>query len=198
MARKNSKTAANSIETNLTLAELGTRYIARMEEEGKSIGTCFSYLMELKLAQSELGAETLVSALTSDAIAKFNTCSRVMKLKTGRAKSQLSIDKTRRVLRLALTWAHQAGLVAEAIVDPKTDTLPGASGVGASDATDAKPARNAKKQTGASKSPSKNTPKSKPAPEVDLVVPQADAEAAADEVEAQLASESITNEPTAA
>lgn len=196
MTRKQSKSAAKTIETNLTLAELGARYIAQMEEQGKSVGTCFSYLMELKLAQSELGGETLVSALTSDAIAKFNTCSRVMKLKTGRAKSQLSIDKTRRVLRLALTWAHQAGLVAQEIVDPKTDALPGASEVGASDATDAKPARNAKtaKKT---KDASKST-KSKSAPEVALDVPQAEAEAAADEVEAQLASESITNEPTAA
>ncbi|MBK8172773.1 MAG: hypothetical protein IPK60_20885 [Sandaracinaceae bacterium] len=196
MARKNSKNTANALNSTLTLAELGARYIAQMEEQGKSVGTCFSYLMELKLAQSELGGETLVSALTSDAIAKFNTCSRVMKLKTGRAKSQLSIDKTRRVLRLALTWAHQAGLVAEAIVDPKTDTLPGASDVGATDAADAKPARNAKTAKKTKHAPKSTKPKL--APEVALVVPQAEAEAAADEVEAQLASESITNEPTAA
>lgn len=126
MARKQTKSAAQTIEGTLTLAALSTRYIAHLEEHGKSAGTCFSYLMELKLAQGELGAETLVSTLTPKAIAEFNTCSRVMTLKSGLAKSQLSIDKTRRVLRLALTWAHASGLLAEPIIDAKKDCLPGA------------------------------------------------------------------------
>ncbi|MCC7014838.1 MAG: hypothetical protein IT454_19910 [Planctomycetes bacterium] len=125
MARKNSKNTANALNSTLTLAELGTRYITQMEERGKSIGTCSSYLMELKLAQSVLGANTLVSTLTNDAIAEFNTSSRVMTLKSGVAKSQLSIDKTRRVLRLALTWAHASGLLAAPIIDAKKDALPG-------------------------------------------------------------------------
>ena len=126
MTRKQSKSAAKTIETNLSLAELSTRYIAQMEERGKSAGTCFSYMMELRLAQSVLGANTLVSTLTRGAIAEFNTSPRVMTLKSGLAKSQLSIDKTRRVLRLALTWAHASGLLAEPIIDAKKDVLPGA------------------------------------------------------------------------
>lgn len=124
MARKQSKTASN-VEPNLTLADLTRRYAEQMEKQGKSPGTCFSYLMELRLAQSELGEETLVSALTPERIAEFNTSKRVVKLKSGKPKSQLSIDKTRRVLRLALAWAHAEGLVAEPIIDPKRDALPG-------------------------------------------------------------------------
>jgi hypothetical protein len=107
----------------MTLKELATAFITHLEESGKSAGTCFSYLMEMKLAQSHFGEETLLSALTSDAVAAFNTSDRVMKLKSGLNKSQLSIDKTRRVLRMALTWAHQTGLVEDALVDPKRDTL---------------------------------------------------------------------------
>jgi hypothetical protein len=107
----------------LTLADLAARYLAHMAEQGKSDGTRFSYGMELKLAQAELGSDALVSYLTPESIALFNEAPRVTTLKSGRPKSQLSIDKTRRVLRLALTWAHQEGLIDHAVVDPKKDAL---------------------------------------------------------------------------
>lgn len=117
---KKSKTAES-----ITLAELATRYIAKLEQDGKSAGTTFSYLMELKLAQAELGVETLLSALSPAAIAAFNASERVTMLKSGRSKSPLSIDKTRRVLRQALAWAHENGLITEPLVDPRKDALPG-------------------------------------------------------------------------
>jgi hypothetical protein len=107
----------------LTLADLAARYLTHMAEQGKSEGTRFSYGMELKLAQAELGSDALVSYLTPESIALFNEAPRVTTLKSGRPKSQLSIDKTRRVLRLALTWAHQEGLIDHAVVDPKKDAL---------------------------------------------------------------------------
>jgi hypothetical protein len=107
----------------LTLADLAARYLTHMEQQGKSEGTRFSYGMELKLAQAELGSDALVSYLTPESIALFNEAPRVTTLKSGRPKSQLSIDKTRRVLRLALTWAHQEGLIDHAVVDPKKDAL---------------------------------------------------------------------------
>ena len=72
-----------------------------------------------------LGAGTLMNSLSADAIAQFNASERVTTVKSGKPKSQLSIDKTRRVLRQALAWAHEAGLVAEPLVDPRKDTLAG-------------------------------------------------------------------------
>ena len=145
----------------LTLADLAARYLTHMAEQGKSEGTRFSYGMELKLAQAELGSDALVSYLTPESIALFNEAPRVTRLKSGRPKSQLSIDKTRRVLRLALTWAHQEGLIDHAVVDPKKDALradaegKSAKGkrAGANDATgkraaskDAKPAKRSKRE----------------------------------------------------
>ena len=115
MARK--KTIA--ADPNLTLAQLSQAYLDFIEKDGKSVGTCFSYCMELKLAHSELGAETLVSAITADDITKFNNCKRVTKLKSGKPKSQLSIDKTRRVLRLALAHAEQSGLIEKSPIPAK-------------------------------------------------------------------------------
>ncbi|MBK8172743.1 MAG: hypothetical protein IPK60_20730 [Sandaracinaceae bacterium] len=107
------KTKKNTRVESITLAELTKRFMVHLDESGKSDGTRFSYLMELKLAQNELGAETQLSALTADAIAAFNASERVTTLKNGKPKSQLSIDKSRRVLRQALTFAHTSGWLAE-------------------------------------------------------------------------------------
>ena len=116
MSKKTSKT-----NPNLTLEQLSRAYLDAIEKDGKSVGTCFSYLMELKVATSELGAETLVSTLTAQQIEKFNNSKRVTKLKSGKPKSQLSIDKTRRVLRLALAWAEQSGLIEKSPIPAKAN-----------------------------------------------------------------------------
>jgi hypothetical protein len=105
--------------TGLTLADLSERYLRHMEEEGKTPGTCASYAMELKVARDELGAETLVADLTADRILAFNESARVMLLRGGRPKAKPSVDKTRRVLRLALAWATEAGLVGAPAAAPR-------------------------------------------------------------------------------
>jgi hypothetical protein len=157
MAKKTKK----DLDPSLTLAQLSERYLDHMEREGKSAGTCFSYGMELKAAQAELGAEMLVAAITAEDVERFNKSKRVTKLKSGKPKAQPSIDKTRRVLRLAITWAAQVGLVA-ASPYPSKDEAP------ADEPTPPKP-KTARKTRG-----------------VELEVPQAEAEAAADVAEAAL------------
>jgi hypothetical protein len=103
----------------LTLADLSERYLRHMEEEGKTPGTCASYAMELKVARDELGAETPVADLTPDRIQAFNESARVTLLRSGRPKAKPSVDKTRRVLRLALAWATGAGLVGAPAAAPR-------------------------------------------------------------------------------
>ncbi len=97
-----------------TLADLAAAYAAQMESDGKSAGTIASYGMELKVAQDEIGAETLLADLAYNEVERFFNCKRVTKLRSGKAKSQLSIDKTRRVLRLALVWAADRGIITKA------------------------------------------------------------------------------------
>jgi hypothetical protein len=116
MAKK--KTATGS-DPEMVLGQLTERYIKWMEDMGKSIGTQFSYRMEMKMAESELGATTLVSSLTADDIDRFNNSARVTKLKSGKPKAQPSIDKSRRVLRLALAYAEQEGLIAKSPIPAK-------------------------------------------------------------------------------
>jgi hypothetical protein len=70
--------------------------------------------MELRTAAIELGEDTPIQDITPEKVHAFFTCKRVTKLRSGTNKSQLSIDKTRRVLRLALVWAEERGIVAKA------------------------------------------------------------------------------------
>ncbi len=97
-----------------TLADLAAAYAVQMEEDGKSGGTIASYGMELRVAMDELGETTPLADLTPERVAEFYNSKRVTKLKSGKAKSQLSVDKTRRVLRLALVWAAERGIIAKA------------------------------------------------------------------------------------
>jgi len=57
---------------------------------------------------------TPIADITPEKVHAFFTSKRVTKLRSGRNKSQLSIDKTRRVLRLALVWAEDSGVIAKA------------------------------------------------------------------------------------
>jgi hypothetical protein len=99
---------------NATLADVVAGYLAHMEEAGKSDGTISSYRMELKTAMDELGETTPVAEITTDRVQEYFDSKRVTKLRSGKNKAKPSIDKTRRVLRLALVWAAERGIVAKA------------------------------------------------------------------------------------
>jgi hypothetical protein len=150
MAKKKTNASA-SIDPTITLAKLSEMYLEHMEQDGKSVGTCFSYTMELKSAIAEIGGDTLVSELTPHLIERFNACDRVMLLKSGKPKAQPSIDKTRRVIRLALTWAAQIGLIASAPYPTKDAEAANeaASDAPAADAAPAKAGKGAKGRKGA-------------------------------------------------
>jgi hypothetical protein len=98
---------ARKKKLDLTLADLAERYLKHLEREGKSNGTISSYGAELKLAIKDLGDETKIAEITTEQVAAFFESKPVTKLRSGKKKSQLSIDKTRRVFRLALVWAAE-------------------------------------------------------------------------------------------
>lgn len=107
---------------DLTLSDLAERYLAHMEEAGKSSGTIFSYRLELQTAMAELGSETKVADLTPERVMLYFGSDRVNKTRTGKSKSPLSIAKSQRVLRLALVWAQSAGLIEAAPLPEQATT----------------------------------------------------------------------------
>lgn len=96
-----------------TLEALAEGYLEHLADIGKSQGTVLSYRMELVTALAELGRETLVSDLTPDRVLEFFVSDRVTKTRSGVLKARVSVLKTQRVLRQALVWAQETGLVAK-------------------------------------------------------------------------------------
>jgi hypothetical protein len=99
---------------DIKLEDLAARYLQHLEDAGKSNGTLFSYKLELVTALDEIGRETRLADLTPTRVLEFFTCDRVMKTRTGVQKARPTFLKTQRVLRLALVWAQDAGLIDKA------------------------------------------------------------------------------------
>jgi hypothetical protein len=99
---------------DITLEDLAGKYLQHLEDAGKSAGTTFSYRLELILALDELGKDTKLAELTPTRVLEYFNSDRVMHTRTGVQKAAPTYKKTRRVLRLALVWAQDAGLVEKA------------------------------------------------------------------------------------
>jgi hypothetical protein len=106
----------------ITLAELAEKYLEHLERDGKSSGTCSSYGAELKLACKELGSDTKIADITPAMVGGYFGSKVVTKLRSGRNKAKPSVDKTRRVLRLALCWAVERKLIASAPLPEATQS----------------------------------------------------------------------------
>lgn len=104
--------AVEILNDAITLGHLAREYVQHLEAIDKSPSTVFGYKMDLDLAVAEMGADTPLAILTEDWIREYYDCERVTRTKTGAVKAKPTVDKTRRVLRLALTWAVERGWIA--------------------------------------------------------------------------------------
>jgi hypothetical protein len=111
--KKNAK-RTKAVTADITLEDLAAKYLQHLEDAGKSSGTLFSYKLELITALDELGKETKLVDLTPTRVLEFFVSDRVTRTRSGVQKAKPTVDKTRRVLRLALVWAQDAGLIEKA------------------------------------------------------------------------------------
>ncbi len=65
-----------------------------LDEQGKSQGATFSYRLELVVALSELGSETLAQHLTPMRVLEFFASDRATETRTGVLKARVSVLKT--------------------------------------------------------------------------------------------------------
>jgi hypothetical protein len=103
---------APGTEPFATLTDLGATWIAYLKANDAAVSTWASYQSDFETAAEHFGATTDPATLTPEAVAAYEQSDAVMKTKKGRAKAMPTILKTRRVLRLALKWAHDAGRLA--------------------------------------------------------------------------------------
>jgi hypothetical protein len=113
-APKKKAKKAKPTDATLTLEDLAAKYLQHLEDAGKSNGTLFSYKLELITALDELGKDTKLADLTPERVLEYFISDRVTKTRGGVQKAKPTVDKCRRVLRMALQWAEDSGLTAHA------------------------------------------------------------------------------------
>ncbi len=106
-----------------TLNDVAAGYLGWLDKEGAGTGTISSYGAELKLAMRELGEQTPIAQLTADRVGEYFESAPVTLTRSGKRKAKPTIDKSRRVLRLALMWAKEEGLIKVAPL-PESATKP--------------------------------------------------------------------------
>ena len=103
-----------------TLADLAAAFGAHLDAF-KSPGTAASYRAEMRLALAVLGEGTVLADITTAMVEEFNGHERVVTTRDGLPKARTGIAKTRRVLRLALEWAAERGIIPSAPLPDATD-----------------------------------------------------------------------------
>jgi hypothetical protein len=102
-----------------TLTQAALAYLESLKAARKSESTVNAYAADLDLATEVLGGETPIAAITPADVERFNTSEPVLRTKSGRAKAQPTIDRSRRVLRLALVFAEQQGAIETVPIEAK-------------------------------------------------------------------------------
>ena len=89
-----------------TLRDLGAAWIEHLKAKDAAVSTWASYMADFETAATYFGADADPASLTVAGVAAYEKSDAVMQTKKGRPKAPPTIYKTRRVLRLALTWAR--------------------------------------------------------------------------------------------
>ncbi|MBK9386041.1 MAG: hypothetical protein IPN34_14615 [Planctomycetes bacterium] len=119
-AAKKAKGSKKRAAPTWTLTETALAYLESLKAAHKSESTINAYASDLDLATEVLGGETPIAALTPADVERFNVSQQVTTTKSGRAKAQPTIDRSRRVLRLALVYAEQQSAIEAAPIEAKT------------------------------------------------------------------------------
>ena len=107
VARKALKTNTSLASPGLTIGAVRDAFIGNMRASGNSESTGSSYNQDLGIAVATLG-DVLLADLTPVQIRAYSTSAPVMAKGNGKPKAEPTFKKTRRVLRLALGYAHKA------------------------------------------------------------------------------------------
>ena len=126
MAKKKTKPSGG-----ITLETAIPEYLERLKELGKNERTIAVYGRCLENAAAYFGADKPLGKLTPATIGTFFKSDAMLKKPNGKAKSEITINQNKRVFRMMLTWAAEAGYL-ETIPLPKSEMKGGAK----QDATD--------------------------------------------------------------
>jgi hypothetical protein len=108
---KKAKATKKRAAPTWSLTECALAFLESLRAAHKSESTISAYASDLDLATQVLGGETPISQLTLADIERFNESEPVLRTKSGREKATPTIERSRRVLRLALVFAESQGAI---------------------------------------------------------------------------------------
>ena len=94
-----------------TLHEAAQAYLDHLKGEGKKERTLYTYGKDFEQIEAFFGADRKLKGILAPHVGKFLRSDALLKLPSGKDRSKPTVEKTKRVLRMFLVWAHETGLI---------------------------------------------------------------------------------------
>jgi site-specific recombinase XerD len=99
--------------TNATLHAATQGYLEHLRQAGKKERTIYTYAKDIEQIEAFFGGDKPLAAIRTPQVGKFLKSDALLKLPSGKERAKPTVDKTVRVLRMFLVWAHQSGRIAK-------------------------------------------------------------------------------------
>ena len=90
-----------------TLHEAAQAYLEHLKGEGKKERTLYTYGKDFEQIEAFFGASRKLTGILAPHVGKFFRSDALLKLPSGKERSQPTVEKTKRVLRMFLVWARE-------------------------------------------------------------------------------------------
>lgn len=123
MAKKKAtskKTTARTNGADITFEKVVPKFLDALKEQGKNERTVEVYGRCIENAVNYFGADRALGKLTPMLIGQYFKSDVMLKKPNGVVKSPITVEQTKRVLRLMLVWANEMGYIADVPI-PKSE-----------------------------------------------------------------------------
>ncbi|MHB1000777.1 MAG: site-specific integrase [Armatimonadota bacterium] len=97
--------------SDITLHDAALEYLEHLKSEGKSPRTIYTYQKDIDQIESYFGADRKLTSILIPHVSKFLKSDALLKLPSGKERSEPTIKKTVRVFRMFLVWALGKGYI---------------------------------------------------------------------------------------
>ena len=94
-----------------TLHQATRSYLEYLASQGKKERTLYTYGRDLERIEAFFGADRKLTGILAPHVGKFFRSDALLKLPSGKERSRLTVEKTKRALRMFLVWAHETGRI---------------------------------------------------------------------------------------
>ena len=91
--------------------DLARGYLKHLTRQGKKERTLYTYGKDLEQNEAFFGASRKLTGILAPHVGKFFRSDALLKLPSGKERSQPTVEKTKRVLRMFLIWAQETGQI---------------------------------------------------------------------------------------